>query len=205
MLLICRISFSANFLGLMAAFELQRRSESRAAAQLTEEWRPAVQMSGPIIPLGGKQGLVWVRPLCPSWQNPCLRFLAAETLWEKKKKKANWGSFRASQSADRITPCRPAAQRTALFWSHFFFFLLAQSGENDGRKVLLNVPVLKFWWGDDSEISVLSDLWLKSETDAANVPLRRLFNSAEDVIGPQQLPVWKSNWHVCECVCMCVF
>lgn len=57
----------------------------------------------------------------------------------------------------------------------------------------MNVPVLKFWWGDDSEISVLSDLWLKSETDAANVPLRRLFNSAEDVIGPQQLPVWKSN------------
>lgn len=137
---ICRVSFTANVLGLMAAFELQRRREWRAAAPLTEERRPAVQMSGPIIPLGVKQGLVWVRPLCPSWQNPSLRFLAAETAWEKKKKSANWGSFRASQSADRITPCRPAAQRTALFLSHFFFFfLLAQSGEKDGRKVLLNV------------------------------------------------------------------
>lgn len=58
MLSIYLISFTASFLGLMVAFELQRRSEWRAAAQLTEEWRPAVQMSGPIIPLGVKQGLV---------------------------------------------------------------------------------------------------------------------------------------------------
>lgn len=73
------------------------------------------------------------------------------------------------------------------------FFLPAQSGEHDGRKVLLNVPVSKFWWGDDSEIFVLSYLWLKSKSSVANVPLRKWFNCAADVIGLQQHPVWKSN------------
>lgn len=100
-----------------------RWSEWRAAAQLTEEWRPAVQMSGPIIPLGVKQGLVWVRPLCPSWQNRSLRFLAAETLWEKKKKKmqteALWG--RRSQPTASPPAGRPLKEPHC-FDPTFFLF-----------------------------------------------------------------------------------
>lgn len=130
-----------------------------------------------------------MRPLCPSWQNPSLRFLAAETLIEEKKLRL----FQGVAIGRPHHPLQAGCSKNHIVFParRHFFFSLAQSGENDGRKVLLNVPVSKFWWGDDSGIFVLSDLWLKCETNVANVPLRKLFHCAADVIGLQQHPIWK--------------
>lgn len=72
-------------------------------------------------PSGVKQGLIWVRPLCGSWQNPLLD----SSVRSRSERSLNWRAFRASLSPNRITPCRqvlwPGTERAILFssiWQH---------------------------------------------------------------------------------------
>lgn len=68
-------------------------------------------------PSGVKQGLIWVWPLCGSWQNPLLD----SSVWSRSERSLNWRAFRASHSPNRITPCRqvlqPGTERAILFSS----------------------------------------------------------------------------------------